>query len=97
VPYPGSELYKLCKETGGLRETKNWNEFLSVDFDNPVYINPLIGKERMKYFYKKAYREYYISPSVWLNSIKSLLWNGGIHRYLRGINAVRSLVFHKEI
>jgi anaerobic magnesium-protoporphyrin IX monomethyl ester cyclase len=96
VPYPGSELYKICKEQGGLRDTKLWSEYLSIDFDNPVYINPKIGKEQMKHLYKKAYREYYTTPKVWLNSIKSLMWNGGIHRYLRGINAVRSLIFHKE-
>jgi len=95
VPYPGSELYKVCKSTGGLRETKDWSEFLSVDFDNPVYINPLIGKERMRYWYKRAYRQYYTCPRVWLNGLKSLAWNGGFHRYLRGINAVQSLLFHK--
>jgi len=95
VPYPGSELYRICKSTGGLRETKEWSEYLSVDFDNPVYINPLIGKEQMRYWYKKAYRDYYTCPRVWLNGVKSLLWNGGFHRYLRGFNAVRSLIFHK--
>jgi anaerobic magnesium-protoporphyrin IX monomethyl ester cyclase len=95
VPYPGSELYRICKSTGGLRETKDWSEYLSVDFDNPVYINPLIGKERMRYWYKKAYRDYYTCPRVWLNGVKSLIWNGGIHRYLRGFNAVQSLIFHK--
>ncbi len=77
------------------RETKDWSEYLSVDFDNPVYVNPLIGKEQMRYWYKKAYRDYYTCPRVWLNGIKSLFWNGGFHRYLRGFNAVQSLIFHK--
>jgi anaerobic magnesium-protoporphyrin IX monomethyl ester cyclase len=96
VPFPGSELYKVCKENGGLRETSKWSEYLSIDFDNPVYINPIIGKKRMKYFYKKAYREYYTCPRIWLNNLKSLKWNGGLYRYLRGINVLRALYLHNE-
>ena len=96
VPYPGSELYKICKENGGLRETKNWAEYLSIDFDNPVYINPNIGKERMKYWYKKAYFEYYTYPKTWATNIRSLIYNGGIKRNIRGVNAVISLLLHKS-
>jgi radical SAM superfamily enzyme YgiQ (UPF0313 family) len=95
VPYPGSALHQVAKETGGLRETKNWNEFLSIDFDNPIYINPLIGKERMQYWYSRAYFEYYTYPKVWLNNLKALYWYGGLHRYRRGANAVRALIMHR--
>jgi len=38
VPYPGSELYKICKKDGGIRENAKWSEYLSIDFDNPIYI-----------------------------------------------------------
>jgi radical SAM superfamily enzyme YgiQ (UPF0313 family) len=95
VPYPGSDLYKVCKETGGIRETRNWSEYLAIDFDDPVYVNPLIGKERMRYWYKRAYLEYYASPRVWMSNLQALYWNGGISRYLRGANALRALVLHK--
>ena len=96
VPYPGSELYKVCKENGGIRDTKNWGEYLSIDFDNPVYINPIIGKERMKYWYKKAYFEYYTYPKTWTTNLKALMFNGGFKRYVRGLNAVTSLLSHKS-
>jgi anaerobic magnesium-protoporphyrin IX monomethyl ester cyclase len=96
VPYPGSELYKVCKENGGIRETNNWVEYLSIDFDNPVYVNPIIGKERMKYWYKKAYFEYYTYPKTWVTNFKALIYNGGFKRYLRGLNAVSSLLSHKS-
>ncbi len=94
VPFPGSELYQSCKETGGLRETKNWNDFLSVDYDNPVYINPLIGKERMKYWYKRAYWDYYTCMKVWGYCLKGLARDGGFNRYLRGLNAMQAMMFH---
>ena len=95
VPYPGSDLYKLCKEMGGLRETKDWSEYLAIDFDNPVYVNPLIGRDRMRYWYKRAYLDYYTAPRVWMSNLRALCWNGGVNRYLRGANALRALVMHK--
>jgi radical SAM superfamily enzyme YgiQ (UPF0313 family) len=94
VPYPGSELYHACKESGGIRDANSWSDYLSIDFDNPIYVNPLIGKERMKYWYKRAYIEYYRTPRVWLNNARALLWNGGISRYVRGVNALRALIMH---
>jgi len=97
VPYPGSELYSVCKKNGGLRETKNWAEYLSIDFDNPVYINPIIGKERMTYWYKRAHFEYYTYPKTWGTNFKALMLNGGFKRYLRGLNAVKSLLLHNNL
>ena len=96
VPYPGSELYSVCKKIGGIRETKNWAEYLAIDFDNPVYINPIIGKEGMKRWYKKAYFEYYTYPKTWSTNLKALIMNGGFKRYLRGLNAERSLLSHES-
>lgn len=92
VPYPGSDLYHACKADGGMRPWDNWGDFLSIDFDDPIYVNPLIGKERMKYWYRQAFVEYYTSPRVWLSNLKALARNGGVKRYLRGINALRALV-----
>ena len=93
TPYPGSELYSACKE--GIRKNSKWEEFLFIDYDNPVYINPIIGKERMKYWYKKAYLDYYTHPKVWASNIKSVFKNGGFKRNLRGLNAIRALLLHK--
>jgi len=95
VPYPGSDLYQACKETGGIRRHESWSDFLSIDFDNPIYVNPLIGAERMKALYKRAYLEYYTYPAVWLSNLKALMWNGGTGRYLRGLNALRALLLHR--
>lgn len=97
VPYPGSDLYQECLKDGGLRKWERWSEFLAIDFDNPIYINPLIGKERMKYWYKRAFVEYYSTPAVWLSNLKALLRNGGVRRYLRGVNALRALVAHNPV
>ncbi len=95
VPYPGSELHRICKESGGLREDAAWSDYLSIDFDNPIYVNPLIGKERMKYWYRRAYAEYYRTPRVWWHNALALWRDGGLGRYVRGFRALRALVTHK--
>lgn len=96
VPFPATEFHRACKESGGLRDTSSWSEYLSIDFDDPVYVNPLIGKERMKYWYKRAFIEYYSHPTVWLSNLKALAWNGGFGRYLRGVNALSSMVMRNS-
>lgn len=96
VPYPATDLYAACQKDGGIRQHKDWSEFLSIDFDDPIYVNPLIGKERMQYWYKRAFMEYYSSPRVWASNLRALMWNGGVNRYLRGVNALRALVMHRS-
>ena len=96
VPYPGSELYKVCLKSGGLRETQDWASYLSIDFDNPVYVNPVFGKERMKYWYKKSYYDYYTCSKTWITNFKALMLSGGFKRYLRGLNAIAALLLHKK-
>ncbi|MCK5582964.1 MAG: radical SAM protein, partial [Elusimicrobiales bacterium] len=73
VPYPGTELYGICKEKGILREDADWEDFNAWDFSNPVYINPLIGKERMQAILKSAYNSYYLNPAVILANLKEII------------------------
>ncbi|MHC5077235.1 MAG: B12-binding domain-containing radical SAM protein, partial [Planctomycetota bacterium] len=88
VPYPGSELYRTCLEDGGIREDYVWEDFLSIDYDNPVYVNPLLGKNLMRYYYRKAYRDFYLSPRVWLNNLATIKDQHDVKRYLRGAAAM---------
>ena len=88
VPYPGSELYRTCKKTGGLREDAKWEDYLSIDFDNPVYVNPLLGKEKMKNLYQKAFKIFYTNPKIiWINLI-SIRSFPEARRYLRASNVL---------
>ena len=88
VPYPGTKLFEECKTTGGLREDASWDDYLAIDFDNPVYVNPKIGVEKMKYFYAFAWRHYYFSPKIWLENIKQLKSVDDFRRYARGTKAL---------
>jgi radical SAM superfamily enzyme YgiQ (UPF0313 family) len=97
VPYPGTKLYEYCKQTGLVREDAAWSEYLSLDFDNPIYINPLIGKERMKYWYKRAFWEYYLSPGVWWKNITSISGMQDLVIAYKGLNAWVNLTAKKVV
>ena len=95
TPYPGSELFKTCKETGEIREDYKWEDFLSIDYDNPVYINPLLGKEKMVQLYRKAYRRFYTHPKVFRRAALMIHSKDDVFRYLRAAYIAKDLIFSK--
>ena len=94
VPYPGSELYESCKADGGIRRVATWSDFLAIDFHNPVYVNPNFGIEGMRYWYKRAFIEYYSAPRVWASNLGSIHNVRDLHRFVRGGRAVTALITH---
>ena len=87
VPYPGTELVNICRRIGGLREDAKWEDYSSVDFAHPVYVNPFLGKEKMQFFLKEAFLSYYLSPKIWWRNIKVIHSFEDIKRYWRGFRA----------
>lgn len=88
VPYPGTDLVAICEKYGGLRKNAKWEDYSAVDFSNPVYVNPLLGKEKMQKLLKYAFLSYYLSfNTIWRNLrvIDSL---DDIIRYWRGFRAL---------
>jgi anaerobic magnesium-protoporphyrin IX monomethyl ester cyclase len=83
TPYPNSTLWKQCKSDGGLREDASWDDYLHIDFSNPVYVNPKIGKERMLELYDSAFREFYSSPKVILRNLISIHSFHDVRRYAK--------------
>lgn len=95
MPYPTSDLAQICRQSGGLRENASWKDYLLVDFDNPVYINPLIGKEKMRSIYRQAYREFYLNPFYLLRCIRKFgSWVNAL-RMVRGFRVLFSLLKHR--
>ena len=94
VPYPGSALYKSCKEMGGLRRAASWSDFIAIDFDDPVYVNPNFDKESMKYWYKRAYIEMYTSPGMWYTNLSSIRSMEDVNRLYRGGKGLTSMISH---
>lgn len=88
VPYPGTDLVEICRKYGGLREDAQWRDYSSVDFSNPVYINPLLGKEKMQKLLRYAFLSYYFSPKTLWRNFRSINSWGDVVRYWRGIRAL---------
>lgn len=87
VPYPGTDLIDICRKDGGLIEDAKWEDYSSVDFSNPVYVNPLLGKEKMLKLLKYAYLSYYLSPKILWRNLKCISSWQDLIRYWRGFRA----------
>ncbi|MDP3791591.1 MAG: radical SAM protein [Candidatus Omnitrophota bacterium] len=84
VPYPGTGLNESCKRTGGLRKVDKWHDYLSLNFDNPVYVNPNFGLDKMRYWHRRANLEYYLSPAIWWENIRTIRSVCDIRRLMQG-------------
>lgn len=88
VPYPGSYLLTQAKEDGGFREDVTWKDYSAVDYSNPVYVNPKIGREKMQGLLAKAFREYYRQPMVIYRNFKKIRGFKDIAKYVKAFRAL---------
>lgn len=70
VPFPKSKLYEICEKDGGIKKTANASNYNCWNFDRLIYVNPLIGEDRMRALFKIAYRQFYSHPPVLLRHFK---------------------------
>jgi len=94
VPYPGSELYQTCKASGGLRRDVRWSDFISIDFDDPVYVNPNFDRDSMRYWYKRAFLDFYSSPRTWMANLSGIREMDDVRRLIRGATALGAMMFY---
>ncbi len=87
VPYPGTALMEICRREGGLRDDIRWEDYSAVDFSRPVYVNPLIGEEKMKKLLKSAFIFYYINPKILWRNLTAIDSVDDLKRYWRGFRA----------
>lgn len=88
VPFPKTRLYEMCQQEGGLNEDAKWSDFNSWNYDNPVYINPKIGKKGMQKLYNYAYRTYYLTPKVIMRNLKELKSLDAVKKYFYAIRCL---------
>lgn len=95
VPLPGTELEEQVRRDGGLRENARFEDYNQFDFTDLVYVNPLIGEERMKYLLRKAFISFYTSPVVLYRNLKELaLLRQHPYRYWLGIKSLAGYLRH---
>ncbi|CAA7612103.1 B12-binding domain-containing radical SAM protein [Magnetospirillum sp. UT-4] len=92
VPFPGSDFFLACQQSGGIRRTVRWSDFIAIDFDNPVYVNPNFGADGMRHWYRQAYLDYYRSPGVWWSNLTAIRGIEDARRLFRGGRGLAMLV-----
>lgn len=83
-PYPGTEFYYEAKKLSYFRPDFKWGDFSLISNNLPALNLPDLSAERILYWQKRAYREYYLRPRyIWskITGIRSLvevknLYNG---------------------
>lgn len=96
VPFYGTELYDMCKEEGGLLENIKWEDFKQwMDQENPLYINPRIGKKKMVELYNYAVRSFYLSPHYILQCLKHVRSIADFRKYFTGFSSLLE-VFRRD-
>ena len=85
-PYPGTDFYNIAKEKGYFREGYDWKDFTLVSKDNvPVLNLPGLDAERVLYWQKRAYREYYLRPKYILRKIGGIRSLGDLKNLFGGL------------
>ncbi len=92
MPFPGTQLYDQCKQSGGIRSDATWLDYMGIDFSNPVYVNPLLGKDKMIQLYHLAWRKFYFSSRIWWVNLRSLRSLAELNRYKRAGKALFSFL-----
>jgi anaerobic magnesium-protoporphyrin IX monomethyl ester cyclase len=85
IPYPGTELEKLCRQDGGLREDAAYENYEFYMPDHLVYVNPRVGPENMKQMLKAAYWRFYTSPKVLYRNLLQLKDWDMVKKYWRAL------------
>jgi radical SAM superfamily enzyme YgiQ (UPF0313 family) len=93
VPFPGTELYDICKKEGGLVEKIKWQDYRQwMDQTNPLYVNPKIGKERMVELYNYAVRSFYLSPATILRFLLRIRSFSDAKKYFTGFKSIAKII-----
>jgi radical SAM superfamily enzyme YgiQ (UPF0313 family) len=71
-PYPGTEFYQTLKKEGWFRKDFEWKDFTLVSNNLPPFNLPGLPAEKLLYWQKRAYRQYYLRPRYVLQKIFSI-------------------------
>lgn len=93
VPFPGTELYEICKQDGGLVDGIQWGDYRQwMDQENPLYINPKIGKEKMVELYNYAVRSFYLSPATIVRMLFQIHSPADLRKYFVGFKSIAGII-----
>ena len=71
-PFPGTDLFTVAQNEGFVTPQTKWQEFAPLTNTSPVLVQKNVSKERLVYWQKKAFREFYLRPKYIMHKLKQL-------------------------
>lgn len=93
LPYPDTEMMNQCEADGGLREDYDWGDFSMTNYQRMVYVNPLIGEDKMLNLQRMAVLRYYTHPKVILRNLSTIDSMTDVKKYLNAALSISGYLF----
>lgn len=94
-PLPGTDLYEIAKKEGFITENTKWEEFAPLTETPPTLVQKNVSKERLVYWQKKAFREFYLRPKYFFHKIKQLNSLDALKTTLEGLRVFLRILTKK--
>lgn len=94
-PVPGSDLYEIAKKEGLLPEKTEWEKFAPLTKIDPILVQKNVSKERLIYWQKRAFREFYLRPKYFFHKLKQLNSFDALKTILEGLRIFYRILIKK--
>jgi radical SAM superfamily enzyme YgiQ (UPF0313 family) len=94
-PVPGTDLYEISKREGFITKDTKWEEFAPLTNTPPVLVQKNVSKERLVYWQKRAFREFYLRPKYIFRKIRQLRSIDGLKLILEGLRILYRILIKK--
>jgi radical SAM superfamily enzyme YgiQ (UPF0313 family) len=75
IPYPGTRYYNELKAEDRIK-SHDWSKYICHQTEEPLFDHPNLSWETIEFYYKKAFREFYLRPSFFVRRfLRSLRMN----------------------
>ena len=92
-PFPGTDLYDIARSLGSVNEQTRWEEFAPLTNASPILVQKNVSKERLIYWQKRAFREFYLRPKYIIRKLRLLTSWDGIKTLLEGLRILVRIIF----
>lgn len=95
TPYPGTELWHLCKEYGEIN-VGDWSDFTMYASNSAPFIPFSLKKDELEKLYSKAIKSFYLRPGYILNQLLKIRSFSDIQRKLIAAKSLVSLKVNEQ-
>lgn len=96
TPFPGTDLYKVAMDLGNITPHTPWENFAPLTKASPIPVQNSISKDRLIYWQKRAFREFYLRPEYILKKLKLIMSIEGIKTLFEGLRVFLRILKKKS-